>query len=387
MAPHGPRRSIVPLAIVDLAAGTVHDCRTVFRPLARIDGCCTIEVGPADSNRGDIQSIAQALAMLPPEGGRICLLAGNHFANIDLVDIGNVHFTGCAGGTKWRPVDDTLPLVTLRSTDTISFHNIIMYGENAPCIVGGGDPLQAGVGTTNTNLTLADCKFWAAGGCVVVLHGQDTARIADCPVDVGPLPRAAAANGGVTLPAIFVQGTDIAIERCRIAAFATSYTAPAERALGGVQIGGGSQRVMLRDCRIVDGSGIGVTLGSILWVKLDAATYAGDPEAAIDDAIARGDYTTPPGNGSGPWWGMIGLSFVISAEGCAGVQPTPSGPTGDGTLVLPVSEGALREILIEHCRIPQVTEMFYAVVQRRRFPNQLLLDLLAGAPGPAREPA
>jgi LysR family transcriptional activator of nhaA len=34
-------------------------------------------------------------------------------------------------------------------------------------------------------------------------------------------------------------------------------------------------------------------------------------------------------------------------------------------------------VLVEHCRIPEVTETFYAIVQKRRFPNRLLSDLLA----------
>ncbi|NDH60325.1 MAG: LysR family transcriptional regulator [Alphaproteobacteria bacterium] len=33
-------------------------------------------------------------------------------------------------------------------------------------------------------------------------------------------------------------------------------------------------------------------------------------------------------------------------------------------------------ILIEHCRIPGVTESFYAIVKKRRFPNRLLSDVL-----------
>jgi LysR family transcriptional activator of nhaA len=33
-------------------------------------------------------------------------------------------------------------------------------------------------------------------------------------------------------------------------------------------------------------------------------------------------------------------------------------------------------VLVEHCRIPDVTERFYAIVQQRRFPNQLLAELL-----------
>lgn len=33
-------------------------------------------------------------------------------------------------------------------------------------------------------------------------------------------------------------------------------------------------------------------------------------------------------------------------------------------------------VLVEHCRISEVTESFYAIVQKRRFPNQLLAELL-----------
>lgn len=32
--------------------------------------------------------------------------------------------------------------------------------------------------------------------------------------------------------------------------------------------------------------------------------------------------------------------------------------------------------LIEHCRIPEVREKFYAIVQKRRFPSQLLVGIL-----------
>ncbi len=35
--------------------------------------------------------------------------------------------------------------------------------------------------------------------------------------------------------------------------------------------------------------------------------------------------------------------------------------------------------LIEHCQIPEVTEKFYAIVQKRRFPNQLLTHILKTA--------
>lgn len=40
-------------------------------------------------------------------------------------------------------------------------------------------------------------------------------------------------------------------------------------------------------------------------------------------------------------------------------------------------------ILVEHCRIPEVIESFYAIVTKRRFPNRLLADLLKTPPDPA----
>lgn len=39
------------------------------------------------------------------------------------------------------------------------------------------------------------------------------------------------------------------------------------------------------------------------------------------------------------------------------------------------------KILVEHCTIPEVTESFYAIAQKRRFPNRLLTELLKGSVG------
>ncbi len=43
-------------------------------------------------------------------------------------------------------------------------------------------------------------------------------------------------------------------------------------------------------------------------------------------------------------------------------------------------------VLVEHCRIPQLTERFHAIVQNRRFPNQLLGELLARYERPVPTP-
>ena len=43
-------------------------------------------------------------------------------------------------------------------------------------------------------------------------------------------------------------------------------------------------------------------------------------------------------------------------------------------------------VLVEHCRIPQLTERFYAISPNRRFPNELLGDLLARYARPSAPP-
>ena len=43
-------------------------------------------------------------------------------------------------------------------------------------------------------------------------------------------------------------------------------------------------------------------------------------------------------------------------------------------------------ILVEHCRIPEVSERFYAIVTKRRFPNRLLADVLGIATESGQKP-
>lgn len=53
----------------------------------------------------------------------------------------------------------------------------------------------------------------------------------------------------------------------------------------------------------------------------------------------------------------------------------------DGLTLVPpivVRDELAAGLLVEHCRIDALTERFYAITQARRFPNQLLADLLAG---------
>ena len=52
----------------------------------------------------------------------------------------------------------------------------------------------------------------------------------------------------------------------------------------------------------------------------------------------------------------------------------------DGVTLVPpivVRDELASGLLVERCRIPEITESFYAIVRERRFPNQLLIGLIA----------
>ena len=61
----------------------------------------------------------------------------------------------------------------------------------------------------------------------------------------------------------------------------------------------------------------------------------------------------------------------LFARECAGVTLVPP---------IVVRDELKAGVLVEHCRIPEMTESFFAIVQARRFPNPLLAGLLANAP-------
>ena len=140
-------------------------------------GSPTVLVGEPGSRQGDVDNIAAGIALLPPEGGTICLLAGTHRANITLAGRSQIRFTGCPGLTRWLPTDVTEPLAVLVDTVDIGFHDIIFESGEAPAIVADkSDPLDAGI--ANGGLTIEDCVFLARHGCALKARSLDGARMA-----------------------------------------------------------------------------------------------------------------------------------------------------------------------------------------------------------------
>ena len=108
-----------------------------FRPLHKIRTCCTVTVGPPGTHVGDVDSIPAALDKLPPEGGTVCLLAGEHPANVLVDTRRDIRFTGCPGRTTWVPKDPDEPLVAIADSMGVGFSDIEFRSGNAPAIVAG----------------------------------------------------------------------------------------------------------------------------------------------------------------------------------------------------------------------------------------------------------
>ncbi|WP_166359396.1 right-handed parallel beta-helix repeat-containing protein [Pseudomonas akapageensis] len=112
----------VPLAEINWTArrdttisGSIEDCRKHFRPLTNQKICCTFLIGDGVSSFGDFNSLEEAAVHLPAAGGELCLLPGLHRANLRLEGRRNVKIHGC----RWRTM--VLPRTETRAQPILHF--------------------------------------------------------------------------------------------------------------------------------------------------------------------------------------------------------------------------------------------------------------------------
>lgn len=129
--PKGVHYHRVPLAILEwngaptvsiVAPDNIHDCRRIFKPLAKDDTCCYFTVGDGMQSYGDFDSIQDAIDHLPAQGGHICVLAGTYEENI-VIDSHHIHISGCGDQSHIRPLNP-LPAVTIDGTFNITMDNL-----------------------------------------------------------------------------------------------------------------------------------------------------------------------------------------------------------------------------------------------------------------------
>lgn len=331
--PDGPRRHVVPLAFVDLDAGTVTDCRRRFRPLYRQGGCCTVTVGDDENSWGDVSTIAEAVNRLPAAGGEICIGPGTWRENIVLDQRRDILFTGCGARTRWLPINPAQPLITITRCDRIRLRRLRMESVDAPCVLAVADSTGAG----NTDLAIEDCALLTTSGGVVSVDTVLRLAIERCRVESGPMADPTAANAAFA--AITMQGEDLMLRHSQVRALAG--TTAQQLALGGVHVKGDSRDVAILDNRIAEGAGNGITLGSVTLVTIPAPAFIADPDAALEEAMRA----------AGPAFG--GFHVSIDEAGCIRVDPEDPDPhdNGDGTVDVPVSDGAVWRTLIARNRI------------------------------------
>jgi hypothetical protein len=328
--PLGMRRFAAPLALIEWSgsSGTIlHDCRRRFRPLTELRGCCTYTVGDNNESFGDFSVIQDAIDALPAEGGRVCILPGAFAQRFNLSGRHGVRVEGCRGRSRiLAPDDRPEPLVTLEGGGGFEIADLALNALHGPAIVARSLLTRRGEAPID-GLTLRGLAITARDDASLLLEGVDRLVIRDCGIDILPLERDLAPGSTAgRAPAVFARGEHLRILANSIRAAGDR---AAQRAAGGLQIGGGSTDVLIADNEIEGGNGNGIELGHIVMVQPENA----DSERYSEIAAARPAFT--------------GRRIVVDENGCIHYQPPGSSDEEpDPADPVPVSGGDLEDVVI-----------------------------------------
>ena len=316
LAPHGVKRFFAPLALIrwkqqgqQITGKVIRDCRKTFRPLTDLETCCTYSVGDGVHSQGDFNSIEEAIHNLPAEGGKICVLPGRHYTNVTIDQRQQIKIVGCGFHTIVHPTDkgQDQPIFLIKTSERISI-------ENMTLVTSTGTAIQV---EDHQNIRKASREIFIEENHIIALThaidvrvynelgGNNDIRIADNEVAMFNM-----AEGGA---AIFCLADNVVIERNRVGVvpapdpddtndpwepgpgddifelcadllmlYAEAYPINnfihsvflflnatnffkqiSYLAQGGIQIGGGSEKVKIIRNRIIGGNGNGITLGHV----------------------------------------------------------------------------------------------------------------------------
>ncbi|NJP22605.1 MAG: hypothetical protein HC763_30470 [Hydrococcus sp. CRU_1_1] len=285
---------------ISFEAEQIEDCRDVFRPLTQQNGCCTFAVGDGKISHGDFDSIDDAIRHLPKSGGKICLLPGLHQANAIIQGKRNIKIEGCGKHTRviprkemrnssiFRIIDSEcialldMDLVTLGGTaivlEATEIGNLkeIEIGHNR--IIACKEAIHVKQGMNiyihHNKIRMLDK---AMAGVAMYLITEDSLvernDIGVIPAEKTPPPDKP--DGGEATPDPTDPCADLEIVYSSIPAFVAYinliwqiplFFIPTNpfKALGGIQIAGGSERVKVWENTINGGAGNGIVLGTSL---------------------------------------------------------------------------------------------------------------------------
>lgn len=292
--PQGIDYHRVPLAALHWGENndtTIVDCRLVFPPLTKQKVCCSYTVGDGFSSHGDYDSIQEAIDKLPLWGGEIHLLPGIHRACVTIENKFNLTVKGCDLRTIILPGDQDIsnPIFRISNSWYIKLEHLWLANAGRTAVdVDSGHWIEL----AHNIIFSFQHALRFNGGRIFNIH-DNTIRMWD------------RLNGDV---AIYFAANDGLIERNNIAVIPWATRLPAHetegpapnpadeceqpesiendpklsnilrafiksdrsiletensyRALGGIQIAGDSERVLVRDNWIHGGDGNGITLGT-----------------------------------------------------------------------------------------------------------------------------
>jgi hypothetical protein len=314
----------VPLAEVHWTANPVpavdiEDCRRPFQPLTKLKTCCTYRVGDGVKSHGDFKKIQDAINALPKDGGEVCILPGLYVENIVIEPPHNkkVILKGCGKRTviKFAPPDPNVPgpiapVVHVKYGQGITIESLAVEAHReGQGILLEGEEQEAE--NANAERYLKDIMLSG-----LYVHAARNNAIKGFPAQGLTLIRSVVYidDEPTRKPAVYLEGDDMLIERNEIhvlpdrlvpaiiegpapPAPPTIFDAdtpaastdllmlakkPAQEAAGGLQIGGGSERVRILNNLIINGTGNGITLGRIDLKKGDEEIPNRDPFRPIN---------------------------------------------------------------------------------------------------------
>lgn len=297
----------VPLAEINWTArrdtaisGGIEDCRKRFRPLTNQRLCCTLLVGDGLSSFGDFNSLEEAAAHLPASGGELCLLPGLHRANLHLQGKSTIKIHGCPRRSQVLPRLETRLQPILRFTDCqgieVSGLDLITYDGVAVSIEGSTEGacqdlrLHGNRMIARRNAIRADnaADLHIANNRLHLLDTVDGLATVSIQADgvlierntlvlvpfTEPPPDAPQPDEPTRDPAdpcarpevLYFFPNLILFYVFNVWTLLPGLLAPTQpyRALGGIHIRAGSERVRILENTVVGGAGNGITLGGDL---------------------------------------------------------------------------------------------------------------------------
>lgn len=283
-------------------SGSIEDCRKRFRPLTNQKICCTFLVGDGVSSFGDFNSLEEAALHLPLAGGELCLLPGLHRTNLKLEGRRNVVIHGCPRRSIVLPRTETRsePILRLIDDDGIEVRDLdlITYDGIAIAIEGSKEGSCRDVrvqgcrviartnairATNAAELVICDNRLHLLdtvdGLATISLNADDTLierntlvllpfidptpNDPDTPDDD---PTRDPADPCARPQVLYLFPKLVLHYAYKAWAFALALLVPRQpyRAIGGIHVRPGSERVRILENRVIGGAGNGITLGGDL---------------------------------------------------------------------------------------------------------------------------